>query len=128
MQKFLPVIVLMALICTTPGYAHHPVAVVYHTDHTETLRGQLVEFQIRNPHSIVLLDGRSPATGQSQRWAVEWLAALQLKHQGVTDTTLRAGDQLLITGYPSQNPNDRRLRLRTIVRPSDGWHWKGTFE
>jgi hypothetical protein len=27
-----------------------------------------------------------------------------------------------------RNPEDHRLRMRTITRPSDGWKWGGTFD
>jgi len=113
----LTVIAFIGVFYAARGYAHHPVASIYRTDQKETITGQLVEFQLRNPHSIVLLDRLGPAPGQSQRWSVEWLAAFQLGRQGITSTTLRAGDRLLIT-----------VMMRTIVRPSDGWHWRGTFE
>ena len=39
-----------------------------------------------------------------------------------------AGDHVIITGNPGRNPEDHRLRMRTITRPSDGWKWGGTFD
>jgi len=126
--SFIVFIGVFGVFYPTRGYAHHPMAALYLIDQQESITGQLVEFQIRNPHSFVFLESLGPSPGQSQRWAVEWLSAVQLGRQGVTSTTLKAGDHLAITGYPSRTPNDRRLRLRTILRSSDGWHWRGTFE
>ena len=67
-------------------------------------------------------------TGNTVRYAVEWGAGLQLNRQGVTRETLKPGDHVIITGNPGRNPEDHRLRMRTITRPSDGWKWGGTFD
>ena len=40
----------------------------------------------------------------------------------------QSGDHVVITGNPGRNPEDHRLRMRTIARPSDGWKWGGTFD
>ena len=52
---------------------------------------------------------------------------LQLGRTGVTRDTLKAGDHVIITGYPGRNPDDHRLRTRSISRPKDGWKWSGDF-
>ena len=46
----------------------------------------------------------------------------------LTRETLKPGDHVIITGNPGRNPEDHRLRMRTITRPSDGWKWGGTFD
>ena len=107
-------------------YAHHPITSNYLDDRTQTIEGTLTQFQLRNPHSFMSVEVRDPQGG-IERWAVEWFAALQLNRQGVTGETLRPGDRLIITGNPSRRPEDRQLRLRTIMRPRDGWTWAGTF-
>jgi thiamine monophosphate kinase len=58
-----------------------------------------------------------------QRWAVEWGGAGQLAGQGMTRATLKAGDVVIITGAPGRNRVDHRLRMNTLVRPSDGFSW-----
>jgi hypothetical protein len=47
--------------------------------------------------------------GHTTRWTIEWLAWSQLNRQGVTSETLKSGDHLVITGFPSRNPEDHRL-------------------
>jgi Family of unknown function (DUF6152) len=110
-----------------PVYAHHSFAATYFEDKTETVEGELVQFLFRNPHSFVHVEGKD-AQGQVVRYAVEWGAGLQLNRQGVTRETLKPGDHVIITGNPGRNPEDHRLRMRTITRPSDGWKWGGTFD
>ena len=110
-----------------PVYAHHSFAATYFEDKTDTVEGDLVQFLFRNPHSFVHVEGKD-AQGQTVRYAIEWGAGLQLNRQGVTRETLKPGDHVIITGNPGRNPEDHRLRMRTITRPSDGWKWGGTFD
>ena len=110
-----------------PADAHHSFAATYFEDKTETVEGELVQFLFRNPHSFVHVEGKDPQ-GNVVRYAVEWGAGLQLNRQGVTRETLKPGDHVIITGNPGRNPEDHRLRMRTITRPSDGWKWGGTFD
>ncbi len=110
-----------------PAYAHHSFAATYFEDKTESVEGDLVQFLFRNPHSFVHVEGKD-AQGNAVRFAVEWGAGLQLNRQGVTRETLKPGDHVIITGNPGRNPEDHRLRMRTITRPSDGWKWGGTFD
>jgi len=112
---------------TVPAYAHHSFAATYFEDKTESVEGDLVQFLFRNPHSFVHVEGKDK-DGNPVRYAVEWGAGLQLNRQGVTRETLKPGDHVIITGNPGRNPEDHRLRMRTITRPSDGWKWGGTFD
>ena len=107
--------------------AHHSFAATYFEDKTQTIEGELVQFLFRNPHSFVHV-AAPDEKGVMQRWAVEWGAGGQLSRQGVTRDTLRVGDHVIITGNPARNPDDHRLRMLTIKRPSDGWKWGGTFD
>jgi hypothetical protein len=126
-NRLLFLFVLGALAWSTPGFAHHSFAATYFEDKTQTIEGNLVQFLFRNPHSFVHVEAPDEK-GQMQRWAVEWGAGLQLNRQGVTRDTLKPGDHVIITGNPGRNPEDHRLRMRTIARPADGWKWGGTFD
>jgi uncharacterized protein DUF6152 len=86
-----------------------------------------VQFLFRNPHSFVHVEGKD-AQGNPVRYAVEWGAGLQLTQQGVTRETLKPGDHVIVSGNPGRNPEDHRLRMRSIQRPSDGWKWGGNFD
>src|SRR2546423_15629576 len=110
-----------------PVCAHHSFAATYFEDKVDTIEGDLVQFLFRNPHSFVHVEGPD-ANGEMQRWAVECGAGLQLSGQGVTRETLKPGDHVIITGNPGRNPADHRLRMRSILRPKDGWKWSGTFQ
>ncbi|MEE9265125.1 MAG: hypothetical protein V3V86_00220 [Gammaproteobacteria bacterium] len=41
----------------------------------------------------------------------------------MTRSSLKLGDEVVITGAPGRNPADHRLRMNTLVRSSDGFSW-----
>jgi hypothetical protein len=102
--------------------AHHSFTATY--DETATIKseGDLVQFMFRNPHAFVHVMAPDDK-GQMQRWGVEWGGAGALTGQGVTRDSLKAGDHVVITGNPGRNPEEHRLRMRTLLRPADGFGW-----
>jgi Family of unknown function (DUF6152) len=116
-----------AVVSAVPLLAHHSFAATYFDDQTQTIEGNLVQFVFRNPHSFVHVEA-ADEKGQSVRWAVEWGSGQQLSGQGVAADTLRFGDHVVVTGNPGRNPEDHRMRMRSILRPKDGWKWTGTFQ
>jgi hypothetical protein len=108
----------------TPMLAHHSFAGTYLEDAEPVkIEGKLLAFLVRNPHSFVHVEAADPKTGEMVRWSIEWGAAGQLAQQGVRNGTLKVGDNVVVSGSPGRNPDDHRLRMRTIDRPSDGWKW-----
>jgi hypothetical protein len=116
-----------AFVAATPAHAHHSFSATYFEDKVQKVEGNLVQFLYRNPHSFVHVEAPDE-NGVAQRWAVEWGAGLQLNQQGVMRDTLHVGDHVIIEGNPGRNAQDHRLRMRSILRPSDGWKWSGTFQ
>jgi hypothetical protein len=121
------VIAAAAVVSGGRAYAHHSFAATYFEDKTQKVEGKLVQFLFRNPHSFVQVEAKDDK-GEVVRWAVEWGAGGQLGRQGVTRDTLKPGDQVIIVGNPGRNPEDHRLRMVNITRPSDGWKWGGSFD
>jgi hypothetical protein len=116
-----------AVVSGGRALAHHSFAATYFEDKTQKVEGDLVQFMYRNPHSFVQLEAPDDK-GVVQRWSIEWGAGGQLGRQGVTRETLKPGDHVVIVGNPGRNPEDHRLRMVNITRPSDGWKWGGTFD
>jgi hypothetical protein len=112
----------VALAWSTGAYAHHSFGATYNSNETITIEGRLVQFAFRNPHSFVHVEAPDEH-GVMQRWSVEWSAAGSLAGQGVERTTLRAGDEVVITGRPSRTPGEYRVQMLTLTRPVDGFEW-----
>jgi hydrogenase maturation factor len=92
-----------------------------------TVEADVLQFLYRNPHSFLQLQTKD-AKGVAITWAVEWAAGGQLGASGVQRDTLRPGDHVIVLGSPGRNPEDHRMRMINIKRPSDGWSWKGNFD
>jgi hypothetical protein len=121
MKRYLVVLaVAAASFAAGTAYAHHSFAATYLEDQSVQIEGELVQFLFRNPHSFVHVMVKEP-DGKLERYAVEWGGAGQLGGQGVTRETLKAGDHVVITGSPGRNPEDHRVRMVTLHRPSDGF-------
>ena len=109
MKRYLLLFAIAAvLVSGITAYAHHSIAATYDGTKEIKLTGKIVEFDFRNPHAFVHIEAPD-AKGVMQRWAVEWGGAASLGGQGVTRTTLKAGDEVVITG----NPGARRRQWRS---------------
>jgi hypothetical protein len=102
--------------------AHHSFTATYFEDRTITIKGRVLQFQFRNPHSFVHVQAPDE-NGDMYRWAVEWGGSSQLSNQGLAAATLRPGDEVEVTGNPGRDASDHRVRMRYLLRPSDGFDW-----
>ena len=110
------------------AHAHHSFAATYIEGQKITVEADVVQFLYRNPHSFLQLESKDAKTGKMITWAVEWGGGGQLGSQGVQRETLRPGDHVIVVGEPGRDPDDLRMRMISIKRPSDGWSWGGTFD
>ncbi|MEE9265126.1 MAG: DUF6152 family protein [Gammaproteobacteria bacterium] len=73
MKSKLPVLLVAVgvLISGVPAIAHHSFTATYRGDEVIEIRGRIVQFLFRNPHSWVHVMV-SDENDVMQRWAVEW--------------------------------------------------------
>lgn len=121
-SKLIGMAVAAALMTGVGASAHHSFTATYDESKEVEIEGQLVQFMFRNPHAWVHVMAPDE-NGEMQRWGVEWGGAGQLSGQGVTRDSLRPGDHVVITGNPGRNAEDHRIRMRSLLRPSDGFGW-----
>jgi lysyl-tRNA synthetase class II len=100
------------------AYAHHSFAATYDESKTIEIKGRIVVFQFRNPHSFVTVEVTEGT--RKVRWGVEGPGSTQLANSNIQNDTLRYGDEVVVTGNPSRTPDEKKLRLRTMKRP-DGF-------
>ena len=117
-------VALVALITAAGASAHHSFPAYYFEDQSVTIEGTVVEFDFRAPHTW--LHVLAPDTdGQMQRFSAEWANPQRLARDGVTADRLKPGDVVRITGSPGRTASERKLHLKRIERPADGWAWGG---
>ena len=107
-----------------PAFAHHSATATYIHGQIVRIDGTLKEFVWRNPHSFMKVEAVDEK-GEKQIWVIEGAAPQQLTEGGLTASTFRAGDHVIVTGYPGRIAEDHRLLLQVIERPSDGFKYKG---
>jgi|SRR5206468_6297817 len=124
MKRALLTLVLGTATAGVPASAHHSFAAEYFESQTVSIEGELVQFDYRSPHvwvHVMAVDER----GELQRFSAEWANPSRLAQRGVTQDTLRPGDRVVITGSPGRSASERKIHLKRIVRPADGWTWSG---
>lgn len=122
MKRTSLLVLIGAFAVALPVYAHHSFAADYFEDQSVTYEGYVREFQYRNPHALVIFDVRDTG-GQLQTFAAEWRGTNRLSSSGITAQTIKPGDRVIVTGSPGRKAADRRLHLKRIHRPADGWRW-----
>jgi hypothetical protein len=130
-KKLAGFLAVLAFLLTRPLSAHHSVHAQY-LENASLVRveGTVQGFFFMNPHVYLrvvddkMVDGEGLPIG----FDVEWAAAGALMRQGVKRDSFKAGDHVIITGNPSRTTSDHHLYLRTIDRPSDGFHTEQPFK
>jgi hypothetical protein len=109
------------LVLGMTAFAHHSIIGTYQFDKEVKLEAKIVGVQLRNPHSFIQIEAPDE-NGVQQRWSMEWGGAGQLFNHGIDRNSLRIGDKVVVTGNPARS-GDKRARLTSIRRPSDGFGW-----
>lgn len=117
-----------AFMSGVAAHAHHSFAGTYIEDKVMRIEGKVVEFNVRNPHSFILIEVIEK-DGKPVRWGGEWGSVTQLSQGGVNRFTLEAGDHLVIEGAPPRDSMDKKLLVRKVWRPATetrpAWEWSG---
>ena len=108
-----------------PVLAHHSFAVYYLESDTIEIEGDVVEFQYKNPHAWVFVQGSEKGGFGEKIYAAEWVSVSQLDRMNIDKRWFTVGDSVHVWASPNKNPSDNRVRLKRIERKSDGWKWQG---
>ena len=97
--------------------AHHSYAEFL--DQPITFEATVEQVEFTSPHALLTVRGKD-----NRVHTIIWNAAFTLQTRGVKATTLKVGDLLQLTGYPSRDSEMRQMaKMRKIRRASDGWTW-----
>jgi hypothetical protein len=83
------------------AFAHHGTA-NYDTGKQITVKGTVTGFEFVNPHVQIFWDAKDDA-GTAQKWQGELTSPNRLSRVGWTKSTLKAGDAITISGYPTKS-------------------------
>jgi hypothetical protein len=122
-MRALAIAALVTFGLSVSANGHHSFAAYYFENQTIQIEGDILEVQFKAPHTWVHVNTRDES-GNEKRYAAEWANPRRLERDGMTKDTLKVADVVRIWGSPSRDPNDGRIHLKRILRPSDGWEWK----
>ncbi len=104
------IVVLSALLVAGAARAHHSAA-VFDSDKVIELRGVVVDFKLRSPHSSFVIDAREFSKDGVEigsgvaRWEVESESVPVLRSYGIEPGTFEPGDAITITAWPHRDPS-----------------------
>ena len=108
---------LVAALLSISGltFAHHGSAVSYNMSKSVSMEGTVTEFQWRNPHVYVMYDVKD-AQGKVVNWGAETHSPIVCEEQdGWTKSTLKPGDKITITVFPSKIGTARGLLAKIAL-------------
>jgi hypothetical protein len=89
------------MVVSLPLSAHHGAA-EYDNTKTISLQGTVTALQYLNPHALILFTVKDDK-GQTAEWTAELQSPNLLSRRGWSRSTLKPGDQVVITGHPVKN-------------------------
>jgi hypothetical protein len=89
------------MVVSLPLSAHHGAA-EYDNTKTISLQGTVTALQYLNPHALILFTVKDDK-GQRAEWTAELQSPNLLSRRGWSRSTLKPGDQVVITGHPVKN-------------------------
>ena len=103
---------------TAAADAHHSIAGMYDQSRRVTLDGVIAQFQFVNPHPFVIVEVASNGTTES--WKAELDNRWELQQIGMSATTFKAGDRIVVSGSPGRE-RAPLLYVWRLERPADGF-------
>jgi beta-lactamase regulating signal transducer with metallopeptidase domain len=85
------------------------------------IEGQITSLRIPPERNLACIELLVTASGGEQRWGIECGEA---RAEDVIEA-LKPGERVVVTGTPAPAANGHRLVIRSLVRQSDGFVWRG---
>ena len=102
-------------------HAHHSISGFYDSTRQVTIEGIVAEFQLVNPHPFLFIDVKG-RTGEAQRWQLEMDNRRELVSIGVTASTFKPGDLVVVTGSLARRFGQKLYVLRLDRRADGFWY------
>jgi hypothetical protein len=97
----------------SPIFAHHGSHVSYDTEKSVVLRGTVTEFVWSNPHAQIYFDVKDDK-GNAVNWGAETANPANLAKSGWTRNSLKPGDEVTVTVWPSKAGTPRGFLLKIV--------------
>ena len=102
MGKHRQVIALLLLLSGAPVLAHHSAIAEYDLEKPVKVSGTVTRVEWTNPHIWFYVDVKNP-DGTVTNWGFSGGAPGVLQRRGVSRTSMKVGDQVLVQGYRAKD-------------------------
>ena len=109
------------VLASLAAHAHHSISGVYDSARQQRLEAVVAEFRFVNPHPFVIVTVQ--ADGAEESWRLEMDNRFELADVGMTDSTLKPGDRVVVTGSLGRT-EPRTMYIRQLDRPADGFRYE----
>ena len=109
------------VLASLAAHAHHSISGVYDSARQQRLEAVVAEFRFVNPHPFVIVTVQ--ADGAEESWRLEMDNRFELADVGMTESTLKPGDRVVVTGSLGRT-EPRTLYVRQLDRPADGFRYE----
>jgi hypothetical protein len=115
---------LLAIVFVGQGHAHHAVTAHFDRNAGIEIRGAIVDFKLRSPHSSFVVDGTAyidgvPQSDTIERWEVEADSLPGMRRAGIDQNTFQSGDSIRIIAWQNRDPDFRFVFGRTFIRADE---------
>jgi hypothetical protein len=104
-----------------PSAAHHSFTLNFDMTRVIELRGTVVEFKLRSPHSSMVIEGREYTDGNPvgmvERWEVESFANGGMRAMGIQPDTFKPGDTITLIANPNREAGFRFVNSASFITP-----------
>jgi hypothetical protein len=108
----------LVIAALSVAQAHHSISGVYDTAQPVSVEGTIAQYQYVNPHPYMVVDVRRGAT--VEKWYFELDNRRELADIGITETTFKPGDRIVVIGSPAR-AEAHKLYVERLDRPADGF-------
>ena len=97
---------------------HHSFVAEYNTSKSATVTGAVTKLLWENPHAFLVIEGKSPRTGQIEDWSIELGSVNSLVRLGWTKNSIRINEVVTVQGILAVSGENRILARGVTLRSS----------
>jgi hypothetical protein len=116
----LGLVCVLALASVSVALAHHSFAAEFDSQKRATKQGFVTKVDWQNPHVWIYFDVKDATTGKIENWGFEMGPPHLIQNSGWTRTTLKYGDEIIVTGSLAKNGTKRLNAGQNGVKRANG--------
>lgn len=122
--RFVSRLVGVVVALAIPTFAHHSFSAEFNGSKLIELKGTVTKIDWANPHVYFYIDVKDDK-GNTANWGCEAASPGSLHRQGWNRDSLKAGDQVIVSGYPARD-GSKLADARRVTLPDGRRIFGGT--